>query len=74
MIDYQEHKTLERVLAHHGLANRPELTEPLARLIEWAHQDEAAKHGGEQPVFLLCLEGMLGLHRPQRGQERVTAA
>ena len=72
MIDYQEEKTLEAICVHHG-ANDPKLIADLARLIEWVHQSEQALHGGEQPVFLICLEGMLGLHRPTQ-QDQARAA
>ena len=70
MIDYQEQKTLEAICAHHGVADKPELVEHLARLLEWVHAAEEARHGGPPPPFLLVFESQLGLHTcPRRGQQ-----
>jgi hypothetical protein len=74
MVPYEEEATLRAICRHHGVTDNPELIVSLCRLIEWVHQSEQAKHGGPQPVFLICLEGMLGLHRPRREQEQARAA
>jgi hypothetical protein len=71
MIDYDELTTLRAICRHHG-ADDPELIEHLARLIEWAHQSELAKHGVEQPPFLLVLESLLGLHSCPRRRQHET--
>ena len=73
MIDYAEESTLRNILKHHD-ADSPELATSLVALLEWVHESEQAKHGGPQPAFLVCLEGMLGLHCPRRGQEQARAA
>jgi hypothetical protein len=69
MIDIAEHETLTRICRFHN-ADNPELIEHLAELISWVHQAEHAKHGGEQPPFLIVLESLLGLRScPRRGQQ-----
>ncbi len=62
MIDITELETVRRICRHHH-ADTPALVSDLARLIEWVHQAEQARHGGPPPALLLSLETALGLHR-----------